>query len=318
MPQQVFECVSLATRDLLIDRQIETEARYRAADAKRLHYLSIEYLLGRMLTNNLTSLGIYDLCRDTLRQMNIALEDVVEAEPDAALGNGGLGRLAACCLDSLATPDLPACGYGINYEYGLFRQEIDNGSQKEKPDNWLEFGTPWEIKRADQACLVPVYGRIEHSLDRGGGYNPMWMDWRLIIGVPYDIPIVGYGGRTVNRLRLYSARSSHDFDMQIFNTGDYRRRWNRIATETISRVLYPPTTSLPARSSGFCGKLLVACAVRDIVSGYQRNHATLCVFHQGRHPSEHAPGARHHELMRTLVDERNLGWDAAWDIARST
>src|SRR5215831_21376811 len=180
-PQQVFECVSLATRDVLIDRLLETEARCRAADAKQVHYLSIEYLLGQMLTNNLTALGIYDICRDALRQMGVALEDIVEAEPDAALGNGGLGRLAACCLDSLATLDLPACGYGINYEYGLFRQEIENGCQRERPDNWLEFGTPWEIERADQARLVPVYGRIEHSVDRVGSYNPMWMDWRPII-----------------------------------------------------------------------------------------------------------------------------------------
>src|SRR5262245_30624048 len=154
-PQQVFDCVSLATRDLLIDHQIETEARVRAADAKQVHYLSIEYLLGRMLTNNLISLGIYDLCRETLRQMDVRLEDVVEAEPDAALGNGGLGRLAACCLDSLATLDLPACGYGINYEYGLFRQEIDKGSQREKPDQWVEFGSPWGIRRADSARHVP-------------------------------------------------------------------------------------------------------------------------------------------------------------------
>jgi starch phosphorylase len=322
MPQQVFECVSLATRDLLIDRQIETEARYRAADAKRLHYLSIEYLLGRMLTNNLTSLGIYDLCRDTLRQMNIALEDVVEAEPDAALGNGGLGRLAACCLDSLATLDLPACGYGINYEYGLFRQEIDNGSQKEKPDNWLEFGTPWEIKRADQACLVPVYGRIEHSLDRGGGYNPMWMDWRLIIGVPYDVPIVGYGGRTVNRLRLYSARSSHDFDMQIFNTGDYLKAVEqKIATETISRVLYPPDNVPPGQELRLLQEyFLVACAVRDIVSGYQRNHATFDGFcaKVAIHLNDTHPALAIAELMRILIDERDLGWDAAWEITRST
>src|SRR5512138_3054944 len=153
-PCQLFECVSLATRDLLIDRQLATDARFRKADAKELHYLSIEYLLGRMLTNNLTNLGIYDRCRDALRQMNVSLEDVVEAERDAALGNGGLGRLAACFLDSLATLDLPATAYGINYEYGLCRQEIDNGRQQERPDNWREFGTPWEIERPDEACFV--------------------------------------------------------------------------------------------------------------------------------------------------------------------
>ncbi|HKF66698.1 MAG TPA: glycogen/starch/alpha-glucan phosphorylase [Vicinamibacterales bacterium] len=321
-PQQVFECVSLATRDLLIDRQLETESRYRAADAKQVHYLSIEYLLGRMLTNNLTSLGIYELCRDALQQMGIALEDIVEAEPDAALGNGGLGRLAACCLDSLATLDLPACGYGINYEYGLFRQEIDNGSQREKPDHWLEFGSPWEIRRADQARLVPVYGRIEHSVDRTGGYNPMWMDWRIIIGVPHDIPVAGYGGHTVNRLRLYSARSSHDFDMQIFNTGDYLKAVEqKIASETISRVLYPPDNVPPGQELRLLQEyFLVACAVRDIMSEYQRNHETFDAFATkvAIHLNDTHPALAIAELMRTLVDERDLGWDTAWEITRST
>jgi glycogen phosphorylase len=321
-PQQVLECVSLATRDLLIDRQIETETRYRAADAKQLHYLSIEYLPGRLLTNNLINLGIYDLCRDALREMHVALEDIVEAEPDAALGNGGLGRLAACCLDSLATLDLPGCGYGINYEYGLFRQEIDSGCQKEKPDNWLEFGTPWEIKRPDQACFVPVYGRIEHGVDRGGGYNPMWMDWRLVIGVPHDVLVAGYGGRTVNRLRLYSARSSHDFDTQIFNTGDYLKAVEqKIASETISKLLYPPDNVPPGQELRLLQEyFLVACAVRDIVAVYQRNHATFDAFSSkvAIHLNDTHPALAIAELMRILVDERDLGWDAAWAITRST
>ncbi len=321
-PQQVFECVSLATRDVLIDRQLATDARYRATDAKQVHYLSIEYLLGRMLTNNLTSLGLYDLCRDALAQMGVALEDIVEAEPDAALGNGGLGRLAACCLDSLATLDLPARSYGINYEYGLFRQEIDNGTQREKPDNWLEFGTPWEIRRGDQARLIPVYGRIEHSIDRTGGYNPMWMDWRLIIGVPHDVPVVGYGGHTVNRLRLYSARSSHDFDMQIFNTGDYLKAVEqKIATETISKVLYPPDNVPPGQELRLLQEyFLVGCAVRDIVSEYQRNHETFDAFATkvAIHLNDTHPALAIAELMRTFVDERDLGWEAAWEITRST
>jgi glycogen phosphorylase len=321
-PHQMFECVSLAARDLLIDRQLATEARHRRADAKALHYLSIEYLLGRTLTNNLSNLGIYDLCRDTLRQMGIALEDIVEVERDAALGNGGLGRLAACYLDSLATLDLPATAYGINYEYGIFRQEIDNGRQKERPDNWLEFGTPWQIERPDEACYVPAYGRIEHGLDRAGGYNPMWIDWRLVIGVPHDMFIPGYGGRTVNRLRLYSARSSHDFDMQIFNTGDYLKAVEqKIASETISKVLYPLDSVPPGQELRLLQEyFLVACAVRDIVASYQRTHTTFDEF-----PAKIAiqlndthPSLAIAELMRTLVDERDLGWEAAWDITQAT
>ena len=163
---------------------------------------------------------------------------VEESERDAALGNGGLGRLAACFLDSLATLDMPGYGYGIHYEYGLFQQEITNGYQQEKPDNWLASGTPWEIERIDEACLIPVYGRIEHALDRDGQYNPMWMDWKILIGVPHDLPIVGYGGQTVNYLRLYSARASSEFDMQIFNAGDYLKAVEqKIASETITKVL---------------------------------------------------------------------------------
>ena len=321
-PRQVFECVSLAVRDLMIDRRLETERRYRQADAKHLYYLSIEYLLGRMLTNNLSNLGIYDLCRDTLRQMGVSLEAVEEAERDAALGNGGLGRLAACFLDSLATLDMPGYGYGINYEYGLFRQEIDNGYQKEKPDNWLAFGTPWEIERPDEACLVPVYGRIEHGVDRSGRYNPMWLEWRLLIGVPHDVLVVGYGGRTVNLLRLFSARSSRDFDMQIFNTGDYLKAVEqKIASETISKVLYPSDAVPPGQELRLLQEyFLVACAMRDVVARYQRDHETFDAFPAkvAVHLNDTHPALAIAELMRILVDERDLPWDTAWQITQST
>lgn len=187
-PHQLFECVGLDVRDLLVDRFLQTTERHRQAGAKHLYYLSIEYLLGRSLTNNLINLGIYDLCRDTLESIGVDLGLVEESERDAALGNGGLGRLAACFLDSLATLDIPAAGYGINYDCGLFRQEIDDGNQRGKPDNWRALPTPWEIERPEEACFVPVYGRIEHGVDRRGQYNPMWLNWRLLIGVPHDLP----------------------------------------------------------------------------------------------------------------------------------
>ncbi|HUK36046.1 MAG TPA: glycogen/starch/alpha-glucan family phosphorylase, partial [Vicinamibacterales bacterium] len=321
-PRRRFECVSLAVRDLLIERQIETERRHRATDAKHLHYLSIEYLPGRLLTNNLANLGIYDICRDALREMDVALEDVAEAERDPALGNGGLGRLASCFLDSLATLDMPAIGYGINYEYGLFRQEIDDGYQREKPDNWLVFGTPWEIQRPDQACLVPVYGRIEHGVDRAGGYNPMWLDWQLLVGVPHDIPVAGYGGQTVNLLRLYSARSSRDFDMNIFNTGDYLKAVSqKIASETISKVLYPSDAVPPGQELRLLQEyFLVACAVRDVIARYERDHATFDAFASKAaiHLNDTHPALAIAELMRTLVDERDLSWDVAWRLTQST
>ncbi len=306
----------------MIDRRIETERRYRQADAKHLYYLSIEYLLGRMLTSNLSNLGVYDLCRNTLREMGVSLESVEEEERDAALGNGGLGRLAACFLDSLATLDMPGYGYGINYEYGLFRQEIDNGYQKERPDNWLAFGTPWEIERPDEACLVPVYGRIEHGVDRSGRYNPMWLDWRMLVGVPHDVPVVGYGGRTVNVLRLFSARASRDFDMQIFNTGDYLKAVEqKIASETISKVLYPSDAVLPGQELRLLQEyFLVACALRDLVTRYQRDHESFDAFPAkvAIHLNDTHPALAVAELMRILVDERDLPWDNAWQMTQST
>jgi starch phosphorylase len=320
--RQMFECVSLAVRDFLIDRRLETERRFRQRDAKHVYYLSIEYLLGRMLANNLSNLGMDHLCREALAQLGVSLDEVQEAERDAALGNGGLGRLAACFLDSLATLDVATYGYGINYEYGLFRQEIDDGYQKEKPDNWLAFGTPWEIERPEEACLVPVYGQIEHGVDRAGRYNPMWLEWRFLIGVPHDVLVPGYGGRTVNVLRLFSARASHDFDMQIFNTGDYLKAVEqKIASETISKVLYPSDSVPPGQELRLLQEyFLVACAMRDLVGRYQRDHQTLDEF-----PAKVAvqlndthPALAIAELMRILVDERDLAWDAAWRITQAT
>jgi starch phosphorylase len=319
--RQIFECVGLAVRDVLIDRRLETERRHRQADAKQLSYLSIEYLPGRMLANSLSNLGLRELCREALRQMGVDLDAVEKSEPDAALGNGGLGRLAACFLDSLATLDMPACGYGINYEYGLFRQEIDNGDQREKPDNWLAFGSPWEVERPEEACLVPVYGRIEHGVDRSGGYNPMWMDWRMLIGVPYDVHVVGYGGRTVNLLRLFSARSSRDFDMQIFNAGDYVKAVEqKIASETISKVLYPSDAVPPGQELRLLQEyFLVACAVRDVVARYRRDHRTFDLFPAkvAIHLNDTHPALAIAELMRILIDERDVPWDAAWQMTQS-
>jgi starch phosphorylase len=322
-PHQLFECVSLAVRDLLADRRLLTRERQRRAGAKHVYYLSIEYLLGRSLTNNLINLGIYDLCRDALASVGVDLAVVEESERDAALGNGGLGRLVACLLDSLATLGMPGYGYGINYEYGLFRQEIDNGYQKEKPDNWLAFRTPWEIERSEEACLVPIYGRVEHGVDRRGQYNPMWLDWRFLIGVPYDIPVVGYGGGTVNVLRLYSARASHDFDMQVFNAGDYVKAVEqKIASETVSKVLYPSDAVPPGQELRLVQEyFLVACALRDIVARYERDHPggfdafpdKVAIQLNDTHPALAVA-----ELMRILVDERSLPWDAAWDITQAT
>lgn len=320
--RELFTAVAFAVRDTLIDRMLDTEDRYQRADPKRAHYLSMEYLLGRSLKNNLSNLGILDLCRDALHKMGVDLEEVLEGECEAALGNGGLGRLAACFLDSLATMSMPGYGYGINYEYGSFKQDIDNGYQKEKPDNWLTHGSPWQIERPDEACIVPLYGRVEHGIDRAGQYNPMWMDWKIIIGVPHDMPIVGFSGQTVNVLRLYSARSSEEFDMQIFNEGDYLKAVEQqIASETISKVLYPSDLVEAGRELRLIQEyLLVACTLRDIVRRYEKSHATFDQFASkvAIHLNDTHPALAVAELMRILVDEYAQSWERAWEMTQAT
>jgi starch phosphorylase len=319
---ETFTAVALALRNCIIDRMIETERRYRQKDVKRLYYLSLEYLIGRSLTNNLINLRLYDLFRDALLQQGIDLEEIEETESDAALGNGGLGRLAACFLDSLATLGMPGYGYGINYEYGIFKQEIHHGYQHEKPDKWLRGMSPWLIERFEERFFIPIYGRIEHTVDRNGHYQPLWVDWKLIVGVPYDMPIVGYGGKTVNVLRLFSARSYHEFDMQIFNSGDYISAVEqKIASETISKVLYPSDSVAAGKELRLTQEyFLVACALRDIVRRYTQQHDT---FDQFPHKvaiqlNDTHPALAIAELMRILVDENHLPWEHAWQITEQT
>jgi starch phosphorylase len=321
-PRDRFNAVALAVRDRMVDRMLETEERYNRADPKRLYYLSIEFLIGQSLGNNLLNLGIRDTCRETLVKLGADLERIEASEPDAALGNGGLGRLAACFLDSLATLGMPGYGYGINYEYGLFKQEIDNGYQQEKPDNWLAEGSPWQIARTDEACLVPVYGHVEHSVDRNGSYNPMWMDWRVLVGIPYDMAIAGYRGKTVNVLRLYSARASQDFDMKIFNDGDYLKAvGQKIAWERISKVLYPSDAVVGGHELRLIQEsFLVACAIRDIVRRFERDHDNFQDFPAkiALHLNDTHPALAVVELMRFLVDEKDLEWDEAWPITQAS
>lgn len=317
-----FMSAAMAVQDLIIDRMLKTEQRYTENNVKRMYYLSMEFLMGRSLGNNLCNLGIYDLCKDALIQMGIDLEETLDFERDAALGNGGLGRLAACFLDSLATLGMPGFGYGINYEYGLFRQEIDNGHQREKPDHWSNAETPWLIDRLDEACIIPVYGRLEHAVDREGSYNPMWMDWKILIGVPHDMPIVGYGGKTVNFLRLFSARSSNNFDMQIFNQGDYFKAVEqKISSENISKVLYPTDTFESGKELRLVQEyFLVACSVRNILRKFRSTNSDFSQFSSkiAIHLNDTHPALTVAELMRTFVDEEGISWDIAWKITKET
>ena len=321
-PHEMFVAVALACRDRMVERMLETEKRYRRGPIKRVYYLSIEFMPGQYLGNNLLSLGIREQCREALQNLGADLDAIEAIEPEPALGNGGLGRLAACILDSMATLGIAACGYGINYEYGLFKQEIDDGYQRERPENWLRQGSPWQIARLDKACAVPVQGRVEHSVDRSGGYNPMWLDWKVLVGVPYDIPVVGFGGRTVNFLRLYSARASREFDIRIFNAGDYVKAVEqKIASETISKVLYPPG----APGSGHELRLaqeyfLVACALRDIIRRFEQQHSDFrqLARYVAIQLNDTHPALAVAELMRILIDEKNLEWDEAWGVTQAS
>ena len=316
-----LHALSAAVRRPALDAMRESERRYREQDAKRLYYLSMEFLMGRALGNNLTNLGLYDEARSVVSELGDDLEELQSLEPDAALGNGGLGRLAACFLDSLATLDLPGFGYGINYEFGLFRQTFVNGYQHEKPDHWLDAGSPWLIERIDEAVQIPVYGTIAHATE-GGVYAPKWIDFKIIVGVPHDMPIVGYGGRTVNVLRLFSARASDEFDIGIFNSGDYIRAvQDKITGESISKVLYPSDIVAAGRELRLLQEyFLVACSVRDILKRYRETRESYREFASkvAIQLNDTHPALTTAELMRVFVDEERMPWEEAWAITVAT
>ncbi len=318
----LFNGVSSAVRQLLMDIRLDTEQRYYRRDVKRMHYLSMEFLTGPLLANNLLNMGIQEDVREILSNMGLDLDTLMECEPDPSLGNGGLGRLAACFLDSLASLDLPGFGYGINYDYGLFKQTIMSGYQREKPDYWPSRSSPWLIARSGEKCMIPVYGRIVDTEDTKGGYNPMWSEWQLVVGRPHDIPVVGYGGHTANRLRLFSAWASEDFDIRIFNEGDYFRAVERkINSENISKILYPSDSQEAGRELRLVQEyFLVACAVQDIIRIYLKTHDNFNHFSKkvAIQLNDTHPSLTVAELMRSLVDVHGLEWDNAWEITTKT
>jgi len=310
--------LSLAIRDLAVERMLATQKAYHDGDVKRVYYLSMEFLMGRLLSNNIISLGLRPVVEQALRKLGLDFERLCNFEPDAGLGNGGLGRLAACFLDSLATLEYPAYGYGIRYEHGMFRQEFDNGWQRERPDDWLKFGNPWEIIRPEDTVPVLVYGRMEDLGAGGGPAKPVWVDWQMIEGVPYDIPIVGCGANTVNILRLWSSRAAEGFRLDVFNQGDYVRaveekNW----AENVTKVLYPSENTHAGKELRLIQEyFLVACSVRDAVRRHLKRHALLDNF-----PEKNAlqlndthPALAVAELMRHLLDEHDLPWERAWEI----
>jgi starch phosphorylase len=320
-PAELLVPVSLAVRDLFVDRMLSTSQRYREAGAKHLYYLSMEFLMGRLLGDTVSNMRLYEVLDGVLGEFGVRLEQVLETEADAGLGNGGLGRLAACFLESLATLDMPGYGYGIDYEYGMFRQEIANGFQREKPDRWKTNGTPFQIQRPEEAIVIPLYGRVENGRERSN-FRQSWLDYQVVVGVPNDMPVVGYNGHTVNYLRLFQARSSDDFDIDIFNRGDYIRAVEqKIGSENISRVLYPSDSVMAGKELRLVQEyFLVACAVRDIARNYLANNNDFSTFHEkvAIQMNDTHPALAVAELMRVLVDENNLEWEEAWEITQKT
>lgn len=311
-----------AVRDRLLDRFMKTQEVHHEKKVRRAYYLSLEYLMGRLLINNLHSSGLYDPAREALEELGQDFEEIASEEADMGLGNGGLGRLAACFLDSLATLDLPAVGYGIHYEFGLFQQEFKDGYQIEHPDVWQEKGCPWEVMRPNFSQEIKLYGRVEHQIDDNGNFSPVWTDYKTIEGVPFDIAIVGYGGETVNFLRLWDSKASHEFDLNIFNDGGYVEAVREKAMgETISKVLYPNDTTEMGKELRLVQQyFFVSCSLKDIIRRFHANHSDWSEFPafnaiqlNDTHPAVAIP-----ELMRLLIDEHGLDWDTAWGITRDT
>ena len=317
--QAWWKATCAAVNELVYERLTQTQQTHFREDTRAVHYLSAEFLMGRLTANNLHNLALYEVCADALKDLGIDLADLCEEEPDMALGNGGLGRLAACFIDSLATLNMPAVGYGLHYEHGLFRQEIRDGRQIERPDSWREYGNPWEICRPESVQEIPLYGYVETVFTAEGKLKKVWHAGQKIKGVPWDIPVVGYEGKTVNILRLWESRASEFFDWDVFNAGGYvDSQSEKAAAETISKVLYP-------NDETEAGKILrlvqqyffCACSLKDIMRRYKRVHgndfskfaAQIAIQLNDTHPTIAIP-----ELMRILVDEEELEWGAAWDI----
>lgn len=318
-----YKSIALTVRDRLIERWIETQQTYYKKDVKRVYYLSMEYLIGRFLGDALLNLGLYENAYKALEELDYDLEKLRIVEPDAGLGNGGLGRLAACFLESMATLELPAYGYGIRYEYGIFSQKIRDGYQVETPDNWLRYGNPWEIERPEYIYLVKFYGKVNQYQDDRGILHTEWIDTEDVIAMPYDTPIPGYRNNTVNNLRLWSAKATREFEFRYFDEGNYGKAVeDKISSENISKVLYPRDDfrmgqELRLKQEYF----LVSSSLQDIIRRFKKSHADsfrkfpekVGIQLNDTHPALAIP-----ELMRILVDIEGLDWKEAWGITVKT
>jgi glycogen phosphorylase len=318
-PRERFEAVARSVRDVLSQRWVLTEETYERQNPKRVYYLSMEFLIGRSLANNVTNLLVEPIARELTAKKGVDWLEMLEEEPDAGLGNGGLGRLAACFLDSMATMQLPAMGYGLRYEYGIFRQSIKDGWQHEQPDNWLRRPDPWEVARLEEAVEVKLNCSFEL---RGGSLRAIPDRPSSLIGIPFDRPVVGYGGRTINTLRLWAAAASDYFDFQRFSSGDFVGALTETLTaESLTRVLYPDDSTSAGQGLRFVQEyFLVACSLADLVRRFLRGNTDWSALPEraaiqlnDTHPALAVP-----ELMRILLDDAKLDWEHAWDLTRET
>ncbi len=317
-----WTATSKAVQSLIVERMIETQTVHHNSNAKRVYYLSLEFLMGRLFMNNFYSAGVVQEIEQALKELKLDIEELRNEEYDMGLGNGGLGRLAACFLDSLATLDLPAVGYGIHYQYGLFKQEFRNGYQVELPDDWMTYGTPWEIVRPEYTTEVQIYGHVENLFDDLGNSVPKWVDTKKIVGIPYDIPIAGYGTTTVNFLRLWESRASHEFDFAAFNRGGYEEAVReKNISETVSKVLYPNDTTESGKELRLVQQyFFVACSLKDIIRRFHKLNTDwndfpnkVSVQLNDTHPTIAVV-----ELMRIFMDEYKMKWDDAWALVTRT
>ncbi|HEY5811735.1 MAG TPA: glycogen/starch/alpha-glucan phosphorylase, partial [Terrimicrobiaceae bacterium] len=313
---------SKAVQSMIVERMIATAAVHHNKNVKRVYYLSLEFLMGRLFSNSLYSAGVNDDMIHALEELGLDYEELRHEEYDMGLGNGGLGRLAACFLDSLATLDYPAIGYGIHYQYGLFRQEFRNGYQVELPDAWMQYGTPWEIVRPEHATEIQVYGYVENVFDDRGNYVPRWVGWKKLVGIPYDIPVPGYGTNTVNFLRLWESRAPAEFDLDAFNRGGYEeavREKNH--GETISKVLYPNDKTDSGKELRLLQQyFFVACSLKDIIRRFRRTNEDWRDFSDkiAIQLNDTHPAIAVVELQRIFHDEYGMSWEKAWSIVTST
>jgi starch phosphorylase len=321
-PIDMYRAMAHAVRDRLVQRWIDTQRTHVEHDVKRVYYLSSEFLTGRSLGLCLLNLGLYEVAERIAAERSFDLEDVLESEGDPGLGNGGLGRLAACFMDSLATLDLPAVGYGIRYEYGIFEQAVEGGQQIERPDSWLQYGNPWERPRHEHVQHVKLYGQVQQHTGEDGRTHYEWVNAQQLIGLPYDSFIVGHDTDTVNTLRLWAARASRDFDFNLFNQGDYTRAVEeKVAVENISKVLYPNDTTEQGKELRLKQQyFFVACSIADILRSFKATGHPweLLPERAAIQLNDTHPAIGIAELMRVLLDRERLDWDSAWAITRAT